>query len=747
MTRTGAGRDSYRLTVVEGAMMGKELSRRGFFRKSGCGMASIAALASTASCARSRHASKPLLAGAAAVDITPETLPVINSGGFLERQVDTVRGSLFARGLVLDNGEERLAIVTVDSLMIPRELLDEVKRDASAATGIRAERMLIAATHTHSAPSVMGALGSRCDETYAAFLPNRLVECIRQADANRVPAQVGWATANDAEDTHCRVWIRRPDRIGADPFGENTIRAMMHPGYQNPDYIGPCGPEDPGLTVLAVQTAEGVPLALLANYSMHYFGAPPVSPDYFGRFCLEIERRVAPQEGAPRFVAMISNGTSGDQHWMDYSQPKKDIDIDAYTARVAGKAMDAWKCVEYHPHADVDMAEARLGLNRRLPSPERLAWAKQVRTAMGERSLPANRPEVYALEQLYLANEPSRELKLQAVRIGGLAITAIPCEVYAITGLKLKRQSPFPLTMNIELANGAEGYIPPPELFPFGGYNTWPARTAALETIAEAKIVDASTRLLEALAGRNRRPLPVSDGPYVQAIRAAKPRAYWALDTIAGDTSLDLSGNKLDGRYEPCVAFFLEGPPIRETGHPDGISRSAHFAGGRVASKVPQLGDTYSMHLWFWNGLPHEARAVTGYFLSRSQDGRSGAPGESIGIGGTNGGGRETGRLIAYNGDEKHGLLVGRSVLALKRWYCVTYVRQGRRVTAYLDGQTTPEFDGVLELGCSPDTPALWIGGRGDRLFGFEGKLCHAAIFDRALTAQDAAEFYRAAGA
>ncbi|MCP4638912.1 MAG: hypothetical protein GY851_00690, partial [bacterium] len=411
--------------------MGQKFSRRGFFRKSAYGMAGAVVLASNANCASGRRISKPLLAGAAAVDITPETLPVINSGGFLEGLADTVHGPLFARGLVLDNGGERLAIVTVDSLMMPRELLDEAKRRASAATGIPAECMLIAATHTHSAPSVMGALGSRCDEAYAAFLSSRLVECLRQADANRVPAQVGWATVTDAEDTHCRVWIRRPDRIGIDPFGDNTIRAMMHPGYQNPDYVGPCGPEDPGLTILAVQTAEAVPLALLANYSMHYFGAPAVSPDYFGRFCLEIERRIAPHQGAPRFVAMISNGTSGDQHWMDYSQPKKDIEIDAYAARVAGKAMEAWKRVEYYPHPRVDMVEARLALNRRPPSPERLAWAKQVRAAMGERSLPANQPEVYALEQIYLAEEPSRELKLQAVRIGGLAITALPCEVYA----------------------------------------------------------------------------------------------------------------------------------------------------------------------------------------------------------------------------------------------------------------------------------------------------------------------------
>jgi len=40
----------------------------------------------------------------------------------------------------------------------------------------------------------------------------------------------------------------------------------MHPGYQNPQYIGPCGPADPEVSILAVQTAAGKPIALLAKH-------------------------------------------------------------------------------------------------------------------------------------------------------------------------------------------------------------------------------------------------------------------------------------------------------------------------------------------------------------------------------------------------------------------------------------------------------------------------------------------------
>jgi len=64
---------------------------------------------------------------------------------------------------------------------------------------------------------------------------------------------------------------------------------------------------------------------------------------------------------------------------------------------------------------------------------------------------------------------------------------------------KRNRHHYLPLnpTMNVSLANGCEGYIPPPEQFELGGYTTWRARTSCLEVQAEAKI---RTAVLELLA-------------------------------------------------------------------------------------------------------------------------------------------------------------------------------------------------------------------------------------------------------
>ena len=102
----------------------------------------------------------------------------------------------------------------------------------------------------------------------------------------------------------------------------------------------------------------------------------------------------------------------------------------------------------------------------------------------------------------WIHDNPNAEVVLQAIRIGGLGITAIANEVYGITGLKLKRQSPLETTFNFELANGGEGYIPPPEQHRLGGYTTWPARSAGLVERRSRLIVETLLELLESVSGK-----------------------------------------------------------------------------------------------------------------------------------------------------------------------------------------------------------------------------------------------------
>ena len=155
--------------------------------------------------------------------------------------------------------------------------------------------------------------------------------------------------------------------------------------------------------------------------------------------------------------------------------------------------------------------------------------------------------------------------------------------------------------MNIELANGSEGYIPPPEQHALGGYTTWPARTAGLEVQAEPKIVAAVLGLLEKVAGKPRRVLSVPTSPYAEAVLASKPMAYWRLDEIEGTTAFDSSGHDRPATLEGGYALFLPGPKLPGLSVPGQVDRSVYLAGGRLKAPFYRLPESYTLEMWYWN--------------------------------------------------------------------------------------------------------------------------------------------------
>ena len=660
-----------------------------------------------------------LRAGACAVDITPRSFPITVSGNFVVGTAQRADGKLHARAMVLDDGGRPLAIAVVDTLMMSREMLDRVKQSVSRQFGLAPERTLISATHTHSAPPVMGALGTDPDPDYSRFLEEKIAEALGCASKNLVPARAGWTVVNDTEHTNCRRWILRPDRIRKDVFGEPTVRANMHPGNQNPDFLGPSGPVDPGLTVLAFETTSHRPIAVLANYSMHYVGVGGnvISPDYYGPFAENVERSLG-----GGLVAMMSQGTSGDQQWMDYGAPRKIVRAGDYAAALADRVTKAYGAIQFRDQVTLASATTSLRLRRRLADSARLEWARKMVAEMGDR-VPKNQQEVYAREQVLIAQEPERELTLQAMRIGEVGIAAFPNEVFAITGLKVKAQSPLEPTFNIELANGAEGYIPPPEQHLLGGYTTWAARTAGLETGAEPKIVDGLLKLLEQVAGKPRR-LPVSTpGAYAKAVMAARPVAYWRLNEFEGTKAADASGRNRAATFEGGMALYLEGPPSEafSAGH---TNRAPQFAGGKLRAALEGLKDRYSLELWFSNYLPAGARPITGILFAMGQD--------RLAIGGT-------GRLVLSSGQ---GVVEGTTPIAARTWNHLVFVRDRDAWRVYLNGNQTPEIAGK-RLPARPSQ--VLIAGDDGSPETFEGRIDEVAVFPRALKLPEIVSHYQLA--
>ena len=676
-------------------------------------------------------------AGAAVTDVTPASLPVKVNGSLAIRKVGLVKTPLSARAIVLDDGTERLAIVVVDSCMMPRTFLDETKLLASRETKLKPNRILISATHTHSAPSVMDIPPADAEESYVPYLRKKIVEAIATAEKNLEPAQVGWALANAAEFTALRRWIRRPDRIEKDPFGNRTVRATMHAASNWDNVTGESGPEDPDLAMISIQARDGRPLAVMANFSMHYFsGEVGLSADYYGLFCEGLKARLShgKDQGTPPFVGVMSHGCSGDIWRRDYALPpdqRPDWTIDEYSKQFVDLAVSALESIEYRHDVDLAMAERRMELKYRVPDEQRLKWAREIVDAMPDLSA-RNRNEFYAVQQVLLHERQSTEIVVQALRIGDIGIATTPNETYALTGLKVKLQSPLEKTFVIELANGADGYIPPPEQHVLGGYNTWAARSAGLEVKAESKITETALGLLERVSGTERRIWRQARGAGADAIAAAKPIAWWRMDEFAAPHAADSSGHANDGVYEPGVVFFLNGPSSDFFSGPKDPNRAAHFAGGRLRARVEpeSLDGDYSVSIWFWNGMPANGREVTGWMFSRGHNHGLGAGSDHLGLGGTAG---HAGRLIYQRSDDSAAVVGGKTEIKRWSWNHVVLVRSGEKIRVYLNGQAEPEIEmDVTAAGGSIDE--LFLGGRSDGAANWEGRLDEVALFNRALT-------------
>lgn len=443
---------------------------------------------------------KQLRAGAAASNTSP-WLGVSLNGSMNDKTAEHIHDELHARCLVLDNGQEQIGLVVCDMCMIPRRVLDAAKEQVQAHAGLPLDRIAISATHTHTAPTVGAVFQSEPDEEYAAFLALRVADGLRRALNNLAPARVAWGTADAPEHVHNRRWKVKEGFDLTNPFG-GTDQVKMNPPPGSDVLLEPSGPTDPQVTFLSVQHADGRPLALLANYSLHYVGGcgpGHVSADYYGEFC----RRMALAVGArttddPPFVAGMFNGTSGNINNTNFREgraaraPYEQIRLVAQS--VADKIKAALDGISYRDWVELDMRESLLTLARRMPSRDEVARAKYI-LSRGEGLPLRSREEIYARETVLLADmSPEIETILQAIRIGELGIATSPCETFVETGLAIREASPFEQQMTISLANDYAGYLPTVEHHALGGYETWRARSSFLEVEAEPKI---RQRLLE----------------------------------------------------------------------------------------------------------------------------------------------------------------------------------------------------------------------------------------------------------
>lgn len=450
-------------------------------------------------------------AGAAKSNITPPLgEPIV--GNWDSPPADYIHDDLFARCLVLDDGETRLGFVLVDNVGVKQEVFDAAKKMIQESTGIPTSHLMIASTHTHSAISAGGTGEKRRGWTegesldaYQSFIVSRIADGVRVALKNLEPARIGWGSGTLPQHVFNRRWKMKPGTPMPNPLGGDDL-AVMNPGVANPNLLEPAGPTDPEVSYLSVQAVDGRPLALLANYSLHYVGGVPkghISADYFGIFADQIQELLQADNQEPKFVAMMSNGTSGDINNINFRGPSVNHPPYGKMKLVAGdvsrEILKGYQNIDYHDWVELKAKQENLRLKVRRPDPELSKFVKGVmerpESETGRHRLERN----YAERVIQIDTWPDEiSVIIQAFKIGDLGIGGIPFETFAETGLEIKEKSPTEKTFTISFANGSFGYLPTPQQHKLGGYETW-LSTNRVEEMASEKIVDQLLKLLSSM--------------------------------------------------------------------------------------------------------------------------------------------------------------------------------------------------------------------------------------------------------
>ncbi|MCZ6794013.1 MAG: hypothetical protein O7J95_10415 [Planctomycetota bacterium] len=447
---------------------------------------------------------RELLVGAATSNITPPLgEPIV--GGWSPFPATNIHDELHARCLALDDGKTRVVLVVCDNVGMPREVFDRARKWLAEETELAPESVLMCATHTHSATSARGKspLGGDPLEEYARFLARRIADGVRRALTNLEPAQIGWGSANAPEHVFNRRWLMKPGPELDNPFG-GTDRVRMNPPRNHPNLIEPAGPTDPEVSFISLRSTSGRPIALLANYSLHYVGGVPggdVSADYFALFADRIQELLGADRQSPPFVGIITNGTSGDINNINFRGPREKLPAYEKMRRVARdvaeKVFRASRDIAYRDWVPLGVRMRELTLRTRKPSAALLARAREILGRREDVEPRHPREVIYAHRMIAMSLAPDRvSVPLQVLRIGDLGVAAIPFEVFVDTGLEIKRRTPFSRSFTISLANGSYGYLPTPEHHRLGGYETW-LGTSRVELEASRRITDT---LLEMMA-------------------------------------------------------------------------------------------------------------------------------------------------------------------------------------------------------------------------------------------------------
>jgi hypothetical protein len=432
-----------------------------------------------------------LKAGASQVNITP---PIGTDlvGQWVARKSIGVNDELCANALVIDNGSVKFAMVSCDVLSIGNTLRDRIRALIEKETDLNPNHVLLCATHTHTGPAVVSALGTDADESYRDWFVKAVAGAVKVANDRLQEAIIGIGSGSAPGWAFPRRYWMKGGYV------------QMHPRKGDPNIVKVQGSADPQLNVLYVTTPGDQAIAVMVNFACHTTvvgGESVISADFPGAI-----RDVIKKVKGHETVVLFANGACGDVCQIDVENPNHHEHGHKWRQKMGlAQASEALKIMAA---MDMKTEPPQIKIKKEiLPLPIRdipIDRLEKARAFFANRPLsppPRVKDEIVHRELILLAEDKKKEpnvyAELMAIGIDGSAIITVPGELFCDLGKRIKAESGFDITFVVELANGCVGYLPTLEAFDGGGYETDLARSSKLIPEAGNMVVEKAIGLLK----------------------------------------------------------------------------------------------------------------------------------------------------------------------------------------------------------------------------------------------------------
>ncbi len=407
-----------------------------------------------------------LRAGFAERDITPD-IGMEQPGDYVKSYLERFHDPCKVRAAVIESAGAKAAIVAIDALIAPRQVVTAARQRIAKRCGIDPGSVLISATHSHSSGPVAMVQPGEYDhaDSFVRKLAYDFSSCADSGYLERVEAEIVAAVCH----AHS---FRAPSRLSFGSgvqehvafnrrFRMRNGQSWTHPGPGNPDIIEPAGPVDPQVGVIGSWDNGGRLTGCIVNFTCHATTGPEAIS---ANWVYYLEKAIRGFFG-PDVVVIFLQGFAGEVTQVDNLSPYRQPSSDQYGQLIGGSVgaealkvlLSAWPT----DAATVASASRVLELRRRRPRPDRVRAAREL-AARSEKEIGHAR-WVFAKETVmldaFVQAQPTMPAEVQAVQIGPSVLLSCPGEMFCDLGLRLKKLSKFPLTMAVELANGCAGYI------------------------------------------------------------------------------------------------------------------------------------------------------------------------------------------------------------------------------------------------------------------------------------------------